>query len=204
MKFSLRTVLASLFILPFSLYLYAACPYYQVTHDCNSHSTTTIAREGTTSMVVHANWNQGTISYKFQSGAEKLDMLVSPATDASRLDTTVSYRNKSAASYVELTEGAIGSDDTASLYDLLQSVTPSFFQDIHDLLADLPQSTMHLQELKDLSTALLSHLEPPHENMAWPWDYAAYSVCYFACLAGGDSSGSCEHVCYHKYITKDY
>lgn len=67
----------------------------QVVNDTNTNSTTIIEKNGTTRVDIHANWNQGTISYKFQSKSEKIDITVY-ANDTSRLYTEMKYKNKSA------------------------------------------------------------------------------------------------------------
>jgi hypothetical protein len=157
-------------------------------------------------LTVHANWNKGTISYKFQSGPEKLEMSVYADTDADRLDTSVSYKNQAASTFMDLSDGSFSSSDVGALAYLVQSITPSFLQNIQRLLAELPQSTMRLQALRKVATALLSRTEPSGpvvESLTMPWDYAAYAVCYAAWAAGGDAADG-EEVCYHKYIAKDW
>jgi hypothetical protein len=186
-----------------SIFTFAKCDFFQIANDCNGQSTTVIAKNDTVSLDIHANWNQGNISYKFQSGPEKLDMIVY-ANDMNRLYTQVTYKNKSALMYYDFNLGQMTSNDIASLSTLWQSIDPTFLAKVELLFADLPQGTPDMNLIGNITLALFSHNSSPITVNAMPWDYAAYAVCYGARVAGGDSSSDAEEICYHKYIAKDW
>ncbi len=187
-----------------SIFSFAECAYFQLTNDCNGNSTTVIAKNDTVTLDIHANWNQGNISYKFQSGPEKLDMTVY-ANDMNRLYTEITYKNKSAKIYYDFNLGRMTSEDIASLQALWQSINPDFLVNIEFLLADLPEGTPNLNFLANLTLALVTHdSSPVHTNIAFPWDYAAYMICMAARMAGGEDVLTAEEICYHKYLAKDW
>ena len=200
----MKKLVVFLIVSMISVLSFAGCTYFQLANDCNGNSTTLIAKNGLASVDIHANWNQGNVLCKFQSGPEKLDMTVY-ANDMTRLYTEITYKNKSAKIYYDFNLGQMNTENVASLQTLWQSINPSFLANIELLLADLPEGTSNLNLLGNLTLALVSHdSSPAHTNFAFPWDYAAYSICYAARMAGGEDSGTAESTCFHKYIAKDW
>ena len=165
-----------------SVFSFAKCDFFQVANDCNGNSTTVIAKNDTTSLDIHANWNQGNISYNFQSGSEKLDMLVY-ANDMTRLYTEITYKNKSALIYYDFNLGQMTTDDEAAFQALIQSINRNFLASCQLLLADMPQTTANLNLLYDIAYALVNHSATSPFDM---WKYLAYSICYYSTLGDAD------------------
>ncbi|NMB99987.1 MAG: hypothetical protein GYA35_06880 [Thermoanaerobaculaceae bacterium] len=139
-----------------SVFSFAKCDFFQVANDCNGQTTTVIAKNDTTSLDIHANWNQGNISYKFQSEPEKLDLLVY-ANDMSRLYTEITYKNKSAKIYYDINLAEMNVEDYQKLYGLLISLPPSFLDQVQELINNLPQNTDNLPTIKDFAQDILAN-----------------------------------------------
>lgn len=173
-----------------SVYSFAKCDYFQIANDCNGQSTTVIAKNDTISLDIHANWNQGNISYKFQSGPEKLDILVY-TNDSTKLYTELTYKNKSARMYYDFNLQQMTLEDASGTYSLIHSITPAFLNDIYALVSELPTGTENLQSVVDLANALINRQAPNHTNAgigAW----IGYNCCCIAlvgsCMDSGDFS----------------
>lgn len=138
-----------------SVFSFAKCDFFQIANDCNGQTTTVIAKNDTISLDIHANWNQGNISYKFQSGPEKLDMLVY-ANDMSRLYTEITYKNKSTKIYYDINLAEMNVEDYQKLYGLLISLPPSFLDQVQELINNLPQNTESLDTIKDFAQDILA------------------------------------------------
>lgn len=105
-----------------SVFSFANCDFFQIANDCNGQSTTVIAKNDTISLDIHANWNQGNISYKFQSGPEKLDILVY-TNDSTKLYTELTYKNKSARIYYDFNLEQMTMKDASCTFALLGSIS---------------------------------------------------------------------------------
>jgi len=181
-----------------SIFAFASCADFQLANDCNGNSTTVIAKNDTVRLDIHANWNQGIISYKFQSGPEKLNMSIY-TNDMDRLYTEVTYKNKTARMYYDFNLAQMASDDMASLLSLIQSMNPTFLAQIQILADDLPSNTGNLNLLADLASALVTQ----NADVIHPmdiWGPGIYAVCYYACVIGGGGWLSCGDYCHDKYL----
>lgn len=158
----------------------------QVVNDKNSNSTTVIEKNDTTRIDIQANWNQGTIKYKFQSKSEKLDMNVY-ANDMNRLYTEIKYKDKSVVAFIDFNLGQMTTDDSAALNDLLMSLEPSFLANIQTLASELPQGTTNLDTLQSIANALVNH-DGAHTDLNAPWKYIYFSLC----LLTGEGVNCCH------------
>jgi hypothetical protein len=138
-----------------SIFTFAKCDFFQIANDCNGQSTTVIAKNDTISLDIHANWNQGKISYKFQSGPEKLDMSVY-TNDATKLYTEIIYKNRSSKLYYDLNLGEMAVEDYQTLFSLLTALPSTFLNQVQDLIENLPQGTDNLETISDFANNLLS------------------------------------------------
>lgn len=187
-------------LLSVSIFSFANCDFFQIANDCNGESTTVIARNDVVSLDIHANWNQGNISYKCQSGPEKLDMLVY-TNDPNRLYTEIAYKSRSARMYYDFILGQMTIEDLNAFSSLIASIPSSFIANIQFLVDDLPEYNENTQLLRQLADALLN------PNAAHPMDlvdYIAYLSCIGGRMAGGESYWEAEDICYQKYISKTW
>jgi hypothetical protein len=155
----MKKIVLSLIVLLVSTFAFASCDYFDVTNDCNGNSTTINARNDAVTMDIHANWKQGTISYKFQSGSEKLDMDVS-APNANQIAVSLKYKNKMASFVANLDQGDISSADADALITLFASIDPTFLENIQTLIQGISGETTNIQEIKDIAQSLFTQNEP--------------------------------------------
>jgi len=70
----------------------------------------------------------------------------------------------------------------------------------------VPTSTKGLDSLQVMSAGILGHMYAPYQprvQTEWPWDYAAYATCYWACVAGGGGGSqwvTCGDDCRARYL----
>ena len=93
----------------------------------------------------------------------------------------------------------------------LQSLLPSEETDLLlaavSMVKTAPNGTKGLDGLQLMATGVLGHMIAPYQakvqTMEMPWDYAAYAVCYWACVGGGGGSSrwiSCGDNCRAEYL----
>lgn len=171
-----------------SMLTFAKCDFFQIANDCNGQSITVLAKNDTISLNIHTNWNQGNISYKFQFGSEKLDILVY-TNDSTKLYTELTYKNKSARMYYDFNLEQMTMEDASCTFALVQSLTPVFLASVNALVSELPTFTENLQSIADLANALVNRQPPYHPN-ANIFQWIAYNACVismtYTCIGDGD------------------
>jgi len=185
--------------------LFASCPFFQISNDCNSNSTSIILKNESIDLDIHGNWKQGNISYKFQSGSEILFMNFS-STSENRIDLEVKYKNKAVSMYYDISSSQMIADDYDSFQNFWLAIPEDFREDISIILNEFPRSTDNLNYIYIMAYSLLNHISPhslieigpgsliPINFVGDIWDEINFILC---CLKGVD-----PQCCHCLFIVK--
>jgi hypothetical protein len=165
--------------------------------DCQGVITELEEHAATMDVRIVVQWPRDTVVYNFQSGPQKLTIVVKGISTPGSSVFHISYLENGQQSTADFTPAMLASGDFTTFSAISQAIDPSFLGSVRQVIQSLPEGTPNLATFKRLGSVIVVSIGAAASSpQRLPiLDCGPYAACYWGCVLGGGGFQACGPVC---------